>query len=1545
MAKKHFVAYSNMTKKQKILNFLKILGFTFAGIAAVVGGVVLYIWATGKLIPGPVALTELSFVSTTEVDGNGNPKSTNEYVIDGNKEIAIDENNKQIKDENGNLVWVQKTDANGNPLFESIIVKPNEGCTELDAVLTIDFHSNPTSPILQVVEDENCSHIESDETTENVENDDKLYYTYNVKIGSPIYLKPLTEKFELNGAEIERNIGGWVKLTITQGLINGYCWVFVDDPILNFEIGLQNSENFVYDEENGYYNVYSNSDININQIFSPQNSLVLPSTNVPSAKGNTEFLKNKTITYQILPDQIATINSNGKISINPNREGETFSVQAYVISKYNNIGKEPNIEDYGNDPSQDPTIPYNRDYDKIRVFSNVITFKIKEIDVVDIKVKSPVAVPSFDVFEEGEILHNNIETQSTKINYVVDLTLTNEADTSYKQVLLSKVKMFVGYASNDVLDEKPVALTTDDFAVWDADINAYKKLVDATNYVTLEQTSNGSYHYVVNNYSIDNFYFVFYYELGEDEVTSILYDSVKFKLEQNPIAKIELISKQSGDTVSLVKLNYNNGVDYEIYSLVDNLNVNLTARDTTKSPTYSYVMFFTPVENAIVSTYAGETKAMIEGKECVLVAFENEGEYDFTKIVPIGTGSTKIYVAVVKTTTQYTGQDNIEFLLSPEGYVEIERQESFTLEITTSVNFTSINYDETNSKNIERAVTEIEAEDPEYGFAQDCQLFAEIYEEGKIEVLLSYDGDDDAVKNNRLQINLIYGTESIAKESINIQGENGIYSFTINALCDGYAKFQVLYDGEDVYKIGIKVLSIRLVGVAIEAENSDLNVTFSGEQGAVEYSWTELDMNIYYNSPKAEAKSFELKTYGLPELFENQTFLENFEGETDDERLQTLLNIYKGKAYTEVINNQALIDNEIETIQKLVAKLSLDDKVLKIYNTPEVDETLIDADVKVFDIETSETEFTNYKYKVNSLGKVLIMAQAGDIVSNPIIVQTKCPEIKVMQNDVEAESVERTIYAHGVLKAIDGTEIVANQDNIFGFGTDQLNFVTEVDGVEYNINNLIKFKFVEQTEEGENYTSSKSGATILNSVGVAIITTNNIKSAEIIENIVIFSDFGYQNENLIKYSIISDYKLNAMKDVTYDTPTKVNLFAGTNAEYPHIVVTNAEYDFENMTAKAPNKLYLPNGFDVSNLNAIFPEEFLASFNYADNEESEAYYHIYKVLKISADGNMGQNYISSNTGEVTLQYKTKQSINFALTTPGIQILSTSIKVEPGVTANFGNGYTINTENKPTGEDIVDQIKFTKKSGFDVNITDIDFSVTALTSDDLAFYYVNGNEKRIETFVEVLPENVVYITEAEYNNLEDKSNYKMFYVQTSDVTEIDNLKTYYEYVNGEYIEVLDPQVENLDNYFEKVYSEKAYYCEETYYQAIDPNELNINYMLKYYEAVYDSNNQIIDYQKTNDREIVQNKTYYYKLNYKQLEAGSNITNVFDKLAITLTLEKDLNNNVSTVKVGYDNTIKNITGSINFVLSIEAKIVNTENGAETNNYSGLYFKVTLI
>ncbi len=1510
MAKKEFTAISAMTKKQKLLNFLKIFGFSFASVMAMVAGVVLYVWATGGFNPPYVPLESWAF-------------SQAEYVIDGNKEIAVDDEG-QIKNEYGNLVWNQLAYENDNPKYEFVTIIPNEGCTELDAEISIDFSSNPNSPVLQLVEDENTKIVDKDE-----ENPDKLYYKYNVKIGSPIYLKPLTKTVEINGEEIQTNIGGWVKLTATQELLTTSCWVFVDSPVLDYKIEL----NQEYEEENGVYNVYPNSPISVKSKIEPSDAFVLPSSNIPTTKGSTNFTNSKTIFYQTSNSEIATIDENGVVTINEDKEGEEFSITAYVIAKYNNVGNEPSLQDF--EEYQDPLVPYTKALEKMRVWSNTLTFKINEIAVQSITTGSKaVTIPSYNVFEKGTINFSNEVVSVERNNYFVDLILTNESDVNYKSALLNQIVISAGYEVESSFDPSYEQYLTinNDYIV----ING-KNLIDASKYVTLEKIGDRSYQYKINQYSQNKFYFIFSYSYElEDESICTLYDYVQFSL-----AKTEL--KDLGVSETSINLNYNSDTDYEVYNL-SNINVTLTPENST----YNYVMFFAPSNNGVISCQDSSIKVSIANQDCNPVSVSENGIFDYTKIMPTSTGRTNVYAVVLRTTDAFDEGSEVNFVIN-NGYVEVERySEAINITVTNTVVFDEIFANEEESEKIESINPTLSIDDEDYNFANGCDIFAKIYRGGYIDLNIAYQGTADALENNRLAISHIEGSyETVALVANQDNTNDGVYIFEILANSEGYAKFQVYYDNEAKYTIGIKVLSTELIGMGLSGENTQICVSFESDNNgnATNFSWNDLEFDLTYDSPKADATDFELRTYNLPDEFDT-----------------SLLDYYVEKNYNEVI---AELPEEINTISKFIKSLTLDESVIKIYNN--------ESDGKDGKITIGETTCS---YDFVGIGRVLVVAQSTvlDVCSNPILLETICPVVTVKIGDSDITGVLQTkdVLSFGELSTIEGKTSSANQINLIGTGNEFITFFAEIDGKSYNINNLINFRFENQTEDRK---SILSGATIENTT----MTLADI-SREITENIVVYTNFGYVNDEFYQYNLKPNYKLvNNYSTKTYKTPSTVNLFEGTATALPTIVITN------NDSYEGRSRLYIPVAFegkDADELKGIMPSDFVDSFYYADIDGEDKYYHIYPTIRIL---NNSEDYYV-NGAKISLEYKEveqKININIRLNSniEGLEVVNsysmrTSINVKPGITPNFvynQNGvYVVDSTQAGSGIDLLDKLTFANDNNYEISIKNIDFAVNTNTSDNLSFFK-NDDYKYVETFVPYQLQSDDYISESEYEALTEKLNYKYYYILTNDVSEIDNEKTYYLLnENNEFVEVSEPTASGLSAYYEKVYSTKTFYGANTHFEVIDSANIDNAFISKYYEKIYVNNET--DYLKTDDTEIISNKnyyifenneyvivenpvieninnyyeqyydfaisqdnqidnnkTYYYKKNYIKLAKGADISVVYDLLKITL--------NPSTGNLSYDeNLIKAIVDPICLIFSIDIDIKNGDAESSATLYYNL-------
>lgn len=1577
MAKNNDTAITKMTRKAKILNFLKIFGICFAGVMLMVAGVVLYVWATGGFNPPYEPLSSWYWASEARnQDSETDPEEKTEFVIDGNKEIELDAEGHQRKDNDGNLIWKQKTDKQGNPIFESLYIIPNRGCTELDAVVEITFNSNPSLYILQLIEDDNVKAVKPENTEEqndsqsNNQQQDAVYYTkYNVKINSPIYLKPLTTKKLVNGKEIETNVGGWVKLTATQGLITTSCWVFVDSAVTDLKLELNQD----LELEQDIYNIYPNSTLSVSSIISPNGCMVLPSTTNPQGKTATAFTNKKSVYYQTSNTEIASIDKFGNITIMPHKEGETFSVNAYIVAKYNNVGNEPNIQDYEGDPSQDAIVPYTRDFDKIRVWSNTLTFKINEISVDGLTTgsKSTVFQP-YSVFESGTINYSDSETNPRKNFYYVDLLFSNNVDESYKNTLLSKIELYIGFEDGNA-ETIPDSVKS----VKDIVMNG-KKIEDASKYISFEKI-NGVYHYTVNEYSESKFYIFLYYEMQEEQ--KILWDYIPISLKKEKVTNVETAE-------TAISLLYNSDGPIETYPL------NNFATITPNNSTYKNVLYFVPSTTDCIET-DDSIKAYIAGKDCVAIAAKIKvpdqdnnlvDSFDYYTLKPKGNEKTFFYAAVVRTTVEMDREEFIQCLLDSESrneylilsedrYVEIEFSSEFVnVTIAKKVEITGI--DSTVS-------TVIENNDPDYNFAKDCDIFARVYKGEDIDITITYDGTTDSLENGRLTINLLDGADATIASLTNQDNTvDGSYKFKIITNKVGSIKYHVLYNGDPKYTIGVVVLTTELSGLNLQTNNNDLTLDFiAGNDGIANgYKWNDFNLSLEYNSPKTNDVNFEIETYAV----------------VDD--YVSILDSYIGRDYTEVIDG---LPEDINTIEKLIAKLTKTESVIKVFanqiSNPDAN-IVVDANEEI-----------SFAYKFVSVGAVFVVAHSisTEIYSNPILVNVNCPEIKVINSETGVEltpNQTKTVVSYGQLTSIDNHITPAKQINLFGTGTDFIKFVAEANDKVYDLNKLVFFKFEEQTASANEYTSTKSGAKISLSGTHSILTLCDI-SGEISENIVVFTNFGYLNDEFYQYNLKPNYKfiLNNQNKV-YHTPNLVDLFTGTSSVCGDIIFTN--YDYTNPVASVGNKLYLPNGYvnSINELKTKMPAEYVDSFNYEDEQGQGDYYHIYLgAINVASDGNNTNNYDRSGYYLINLKYKTtNQKIDIRFTTAFGYLLSTKITVDAGVVYNGATKKNIQSSILSEGENISGILSSfdVENDDFNVEITNVDFAVSATTSEDLSFYYVNANKKYVKTFVEVLEEDIHYKLESEiysYNNnyyvkTEDEqilpqkdyyiknnnefikdenpinenigyyyeefniNNYTQYFINTSDVGIVAE-KKYYEKNNNQFEEVELPNVNNIADYYEKVYvdSSKVYYGRETHYERIETG-ISQDYISSYYVAIFKKASSTFDEYETyyviNNDSYVQvdnpsaseianyfvkdympataynpNTEYYFKMNYKQLLAGDDITEAFE--IVTISLEKSGTNHI--LKASEEDKIKlqNLTDSINLSFVISIKINNISSG----------------
>ncbi|MGN1222409.1 MAG: hypothetical protein ACI4TT_04170 [Christensenellales bacterium] len=491
MAKNEEVVITPMTKKQKILNVFKIIGICFGAMVGLVAGIVLYVWATGGFEPPYVPLTEMSF-------------SQAEYVISD---------------------------------LDNIALVPNEGCTELDNVtLTIE-----DTNIVALVEDDYTTAVKQNtsEETQDEQTETQIYNKYKVTIGKDIQIIPVKQTINAGTPDEKQvNVGGWVKLIAERNLIQTECWVFVDVPVESLDLAVNSNleQAEPEGEEEVTYLVYPNSTINLgveNQ--QPSKSFNTPASTLSVGIGKVEtgFIHNKYIKYVGSDDTLATVNADtGVVSVKPNVQG-SFYVYAYVVSEYNNIGKEPVYEDYiKNYGESEGFINWEQDFDKIRIKTQKIKFKIQEISVDSLTVAKNKL--TFNLLSNNNMVQvNYVNTDTNTIDsahssiyhYAVDINLNFDNNT--KGILYENLILKSGYVDNS--DPNAILINGKNIVLDDTFIKISSP--------TINYNANPrqlSWSVVINEYKSSGNVLVFGYPVfdADGQVTNYVYDYAEVEINK-----------------------------------------------------------------------------------------------------------------------------------------------------------------------------------------------------------------------------------------------------------------------------------------------------------------------------------------------------------------------------------------------------------------------------------------------------------------------------------------------------------------------------------------------------------------------------------------------------------------------------------------------------------------------------------------------------------------------------------------------------------------------------------------------------------------------------------------------------------------------------------------------------------------------------------------------------------------------------------------------------------------------------------------------------
>ena len=1517
MAKKTktFVPLSQMSKRDKILHFLKLFAISFAGVIGVFAGVALYVWATGGFNPPYEPLTTWAF-------------SQSEYVIDGNKYIDTDDYGNQ-KFENGNLVFVQEKDDKNELVYEYIMLVPNEGCTELDATIKISNSSNPNKPVIQFVEDENTKVLETDEEVRQ----DGLHETYSVKINSPIYIQPVTEIINDDVLGVrEVNVGGWVMLTATQGLMQTSCWVFVDTPVEKLVIDFDNSNLLdvsAEDEDNLdnlYYNIEADASIKLNSTTYPSNSIIFPKTNVPSSKvynevnGTTGFLGEKVIKYETSDKDLVEIDANGNIILKQKKYGATFYVDATIVSRYVDINNIPDVQDFENgDPSQSASELYKRAMNKLVVRAQRLYFKINDIRVTGISTYTNFTNSPHKVFESATInFSNSIQLSDVrKNNYFVDLTLSDSSNAAYKNQLYDNIKLVAVYEGEPVnfeeLENEEELNGLESIA-----ING-NKIVLADSFIQVEKI-NGEWKYVVRQYALNNFYFMFYYETDDE----IFHTEIPFT-----ISKID--SEIITNTSSLYLTLNENGTSTPL--TLDSQVAYLASNQST----YQDMKYFVPVpgttEPELVLTSNKNLKIKIGEVEYVAVSVlksgvtaEGDDDYVYNSLVAQDIGKTNMIAVVLREmpVMDENGQITYEPIIN-DGYRDFEcYSDNIMLNIVKDVRFDEPIVDMDNSEGINSNPTSHD---------DTCAIYKEIYKNGSIRIELPFNGEEEDVNNGKLVVEPLIGSDETVAEATNYDVmfnstiQSNVFVFEILAKYEGVIKFSVIYKTTEtsLFTIGIKVLPIDLIGIELSGESTDIELTFTGTNGLLtDYSWGDLTLEYELNSPKSTA-SCVLAAYQAPY---DESILEN-------------IDLYKGASYNQVIDG---LNENVNTIAKLVGTLNAltENDVIIFKNAEDILPEEKGGKITIGDYIFNYVFNTNYVFDSSFEAHLIIMLKSTDgIYSNPLLITVKIPEIYVTYGSGNSQ----IVYSQGDLVTVEDVTTTGKVISIYQAGTsNRIEVRCNIGGTSYMLDDdLVFFTF-----ENNYTTSTKSGAIIEDGAINFADVSSEIANTDGRDVIVLHTTFGYLNTEFYTYIIKPDYKFtNKKPNEEYLTPGIANLFGEFDGSY--IYVTNAEFNASSTTL-TNNKLFLPYGYQsdiLEVLGSIDPNdssEFLNKFYYADRVGETAYYHIYCILEImdsKSDGIAGyKDYEPVDNKTIKLNYcESPASVLVYLKTPGnYQIKELILKTEPGVLSKFdrNNAIVASSVNDDTEVDLLNKLDFTDNAGnaltvgsdFGVIIKDVDFVVASASDKNLHFFKTSNGAKVVGYY---MPDEYEFINQLDYNGLteEQRVGYKSYYVVTEDDI-IEEGKDYFtKNIDGEFV-AAPGSFESGNIYYEIVYSKQAFYKSvEEYYVPLDATELGKNYLGSYY--IKNSQNKF----ELATEFDPDNYAYYYKCEYQQIEENNDITNSYYMYNVNLIIAKDGSGNVISCCLKAEN-IADLDYNLNLTLSMDVVITNA---GEQYKYNGLF------
>ncbi|MGN1212887.1 MAG: hypothetical protein ACI4TZ_02480 [Christensenellales bacterium] len=1150
MARNEEIVITPMTKKQKILNAFKIIGICFGAVFGLVAGIVLYVWATGGFNPPYVPLTEMSF-------------SQAEYVISD---------------------------------LDNIVLVPNEGCTELDDVtLTIE-----DTDIVALVEDDYTTAIRqntAEEETQDDQTETQIVDKYKVTIGKNIQIIPVKQTINAGTDEEKQiNVGGWVKLVAERNLIQTECWVFVDVPVesidlvVNSELEQAEPEG---EEQEITYLVYPNSKINLsvaNQ--QPSTSFNTPASMLSTGIGKVEtgFINKKYIKFVGTEDTLATVNADtGEVSVKPNVQG-SFYVYAYVVSAYNNIGKEPVYDDYiKNYGESEGFINWEQDFDKIRVKTQKIKFKIQDIAIDSLNVAKEVL--QFNLLSNNNLVQVNYVNTSTNTidsahsniyHYAVDIDLNFDNNT--KGILYENLILKSGYIDNS--DPNAILINGKNIVLDDT----YIKISSPTiNYNANPRQL--SWSVVINEYKSSGNVLVFGYPVFDDDgqVINYVYDYAEVEIN-----KVKIDSLTFNNVEKEINLSWNDVPDN-----VQTKDLNNTVAVNPTNATYnnsSYLMYFALSDNGIIEVDDSIKIKTIDNKVySAICKTDGAGNKTYNIINPINYGS-KTDIAAVVLMYDANGE-----LIDDGGYYKFDYignlSDSISVIVSKSLKVENVDVLDTNDNSI----------------VNNNQVTISKGDAFVIEITC-----DDVVKSDSEFTWAIEGdgNQSVLSELKREKNDNKL-KFTLTSNSD--AEIEIYIADAN----GNKISSISNISLTIlNTELQELALSTNAQNGVSvkltsdDYAWKVIDENgnltnddlsfsVAYNPTNTNNTSFTVASYQCnkdytPEelaqlkptdLFAYPSDILTFEESYDDS---------SATSFKPTINKAG---------KAIVFAVSLSGDIVS-------NPILIEITLPKIVVEFSEYGNNQEIIATDGLTKSLVTYDTID--------ETNGRQGDKYRIGIYSKTTDTSINAGKTYYLFEDGKYIAVETPSNVYINDYFEFV--------DISKLVTYKFAGEYTQADGLLISGSGTKIDNNNKTLILCDID---RDVEETVVMTTEFGFESDSSqsFTYKLIADYNV-VTTSQEYYAPSIVDVFGNYQevlqpdvsdlATYYELVgeqyvittdisIADGKTYYKQVepavkfTNKAGTILYLPRGYNINNLTKDYRNQFVSQVAEPVADEIASYY--------------------------------------------------------------------------------------------------------------------------------------------------------------------------------------------------------------------------------------------------------------------------------------------------------------------------------------------------